>query len=99
MKRILAILLIACGLILSGCGGSHSRGLFEAQVAGQTEEEVIKRVGKPDSVDKSNEKLVKLIYKGRTFDSNGNGLKDNEAVITLEKDKDGKYVATSVYFS
>ncbi len=87
-------------LLLSACGGgSYSRGIFEGRVTGQTEETVIEQVGKPDVADTSNEKQHKFIYKGRTFDTNANGQKDTEAIITFEKDKSGKYVATGVYFS
>jgi hypothetical protein len=90
----------AVTLFLTACGGgSYSRGIFEGRVTGQTEEAVIEQVGKPDVAETSDAKQHKFIYKGRTFDTNANGQKDNEAIITFEKDKNGKYVATGVYFS
>jgi hypothetical protein len=97
MKQLL--LAILCALTLSGCGGSYSRGIFEGRVAGQTEEQVIQAVGKPDMADTSNDKVHKFTYKGRTFDSNATGQKDAEAVIVFEKNKDGTFVATTVSFS
>jgi hypothetical protein len=100
MKKTIISLLLTCALFITGCsGGSYSRGIFEGQVNGQTEAEVIKRVGEPDTIDSSNAASHKFFYKGRTFDTNASGQKDVEAVITFEKDKDGKYVATGVYFS
>jgi hypothetical protein len=98
--RIVALAVFACfTLLLSACGGSYSRGIFEGQVMGQTESSVVEKVGKPDVTDLSNDKSHKFIYKGRTFDTNANGQKDVEAIITFEKDASGQYVATAVYFS
>lgn len=99
-RKFFILLLAVTSFILSACGGgSYSRGIFEGRVSGQTQAVVIEQVGKPDVVESSNEKLHKFIYKGRTFDTNANGQKDVEAVITFEKDASGKYVATGVYFS
>ena len=47
-----------CGILmtLSGCSGSFSgtaRGLFIGYVTDKTEEEVVAKVGKPDSIDNS----------------------------------------------
>lgn len=100
MKNLLIAALLACAFVVVGCGGgSYGRGIFEGQVTGQTEDEVIKRVGKPDTTDLANESSHKFVYKGRTFDTNANGQKDVEAIILFEKDKSGQYVATAVYFS
>ncbi|TAF99544.1 MAG: hypothetical protein EAZ30_17895 [Betaproteobacteria bacterium] len=93
--------LFACAwlLLLAGCGGSYSRGIFEGQVIGQSESVVMERVGKPDVAETSDSKQHKFVYKGRTFDTNANGQKDAEAIITFEKDAKGEFVATAVYFS
>lgn len=100
MKLRLSALVVASALILAACGGgSYSRGIFEGRVAGQTEDVVVDQVGKPDIADTANEKVHKFTYKARTFDTNANGQKDNEAVIIFEKNADGKFVATTVSFS
>jgi hypothetical protein len=103
MTRLRHVAFFMCAsvtLLLGACsGGSYSRGIFEGQVTGQTEDAVVEKVGKPDTVDNSNETLHKFVYKGRTFDTNANGQKDTEAVITFEKDATGKFVATGVFFS
>jgi major membrane immunogen (membrane-anchored lipoprotein) len=99
MKKLLLAVVAATSLVLVACGGSYSRGIFEGRVTGQSEEQVIEAVGKPDVADTSNDKVHKFTYKARTFDTNANGQKDNEAVIIFEKDKSGKFVATTVAFS
>ncbi len=100
MKTLSTIGLGLCLLALTACsGGSYSRGIFEGRVTGQTEEKVVKEVGAPDVADTTNDKVHKFTYKGRTFDSNANGQKDNEAVIIFEKNGEGKFVATTVSFS
>lgn len=100
MKVFVSALLIASSFLLSACGGgSYSRGMFEGRVAGQSEEQVIEAVGKPDVTDTANDKVHKFVYKARTFDTNANGQKDIEAVIIFEKNAQGKYVATTVAFS
>jgi hypothetical protein len=100
LRQLTLLIFVSLTLLLGACGGgSYSRGIFEGQVTGQTEDAVIEKVGKPDVVDDSNEKLHKFVYKGRTFDTNANGQKDVEAVITFEKDTNGKFVATGVFFS
>ncbi len=98
--RQLALVFLACAsLLLSACGGSYSRGIFEGQVMGQSEAVVMERVGKPDVAETADAKQHKFVYKGRTFDTNANGQKDVEAIITFEKDASGQFVATAVYFS
>jgi outer membrane protein assembly factor BamE (lipoprotein component of BamABCDE complex) len=100
MKRVLLILVATIGVALGACsGGSYSRGIFEGRVSGQSEEQVIEAVGKPDVADTANDKVHKFVYKARTFDTNANGQKDNEAVIIFEKNASGKFVATTVAFS
>jgi hypothetical protein len=100
MKRFFSLVLATISLTLTACGaGSYSRGIFEGRVAGQTEEQVIEAVGKPDVADTSNAIVHKFTYKARTFDTNANGQKDQEAVIIFEKNAEGKFVATTVAFS
>lgn len=100
MKSLLTIVLATSLFALTACaGGSYSRGIFEGRVSGQTEATVIDQVGKPDVAETSDEKVHKFVYKSRTFDTNANGQKDNEAVIIFEKNKEGVFVATLVSFS
>lgn len=100
MKQLFTAIVAVSLLALAACSsGSYSRGIFEGRVAGQSEEQVIEAVGKPDVSDTTNDKVHKFVYKSRTFDTNANGQKDNEAVIIFEKNPEGKFVATTVAFS
>jgi len=56
MREFLVAAACSIALALSGCSGSFSgtaRGLFIGYVTDKTEEEVVAKVGKPDSVDAS----------------------------------------------
>ena len=86
-------------LLLAACGGSYSRGMFEGYATGLTEEAAVAKIGKPDVIINSDPKQHRYIYKGRTFDSNGNGQKDNEAVIFFEKNAAGEFVASHFAFN
>jgi hypothetical protein len=57
-------------LALSGCSGSRrtARGLFIGYVTDKTEEEVVAKVGKPDSVERASRTRLRWIYKKKTFD-------------------------------
>ena len=86
-------------VMLAACAGSFSRGMFEGFVMGQTEEAVIAKVGKPDTADISDAKERRYVYKARTFDSNGTGQQDVEAMVIFEKNATGNFVVTRVLFS
>lgn len=96
-RVVVTTALLALGL--AACGGSNSRGLFEGTATGMTEAAMIAKFGKPDASDVADSKEHRFTYKGRTFDSNGNGQKDNEAVVIFEKDASGNFVATRFLFN
>lgn len=96
-RVVVAAALLVFGL--AACGGSNSRGLFEGYATGLTETAVIDKFGKPDASDTSDAKEHRFTYKGRTFDSNANGQKDNEAIVIFEKDASGNFVATRFLFN
>jgi len=92
-----AILLI--GSLLSGCiDSTFSRGLFEGYVVGQTQEQVVDKVGKPTSEEKSGE-AVKWIYKKKTFDPDNMNAVDALTTIVFQPDPAKKLVAVFVQFS
>ncbi len=102
MSSLRLLVLLAASLLVFGlaaCGGSNSRGLFEGAATGMTEEAMIAKFGKPDTSETADGKEHRFTYKGRTFDSNGNGQKDNEAIVIFEKDATGKFVATRFLFN
>ena len=99
-----AILLAAvCGTVLSltGCSGSFSgtaRGLFVGYVTDKTEEEVVAKVGKPDTVDASKPNTPRWIYKKKTFDPDNQSKFDDETILIFQKDASGKFKVTQVVF-
>ena len=92
----------ACGMMLAltGCSGEFSgtsRGLFVGYVTDKTEEEVIAKVGKPESVD-TKPNTLRWTYKKKTFDPDNQSLFDNETILIFQKDASGKFKCTQVIF-
>ena len=100
MKAYLAA--AACGIVLAlaGCSGDggRERGLFTGYVTDKTEEEVVAKVGKPDSIDASNPGTPKWVYKKKTFDPDNQNQVDNETILIFQKDVSGKFKVTQVIF-
>jgi len=92
----------ACGMVLAlaGCsgGGGQQRGLFTGYVTDKTEEEVVAKVGKPDSIDNSKPNTPRWIYKKKTFDPDNQNQVDNETILIFQKDASGKFKVTQVIF-
>ncbi len=100
MKALLVA--AACGMVLalSGCSGQVSgtaRGLFTGYVTDKTEEEVIAKVGKPESVD-TKPNTLRWTYKKKTFDPDNQSLVDDETILIFQKDASGKFKVTQVIF-
>ena len=92
----------ACGivLVLSGCSGQvggTARGLFIGYVTDKTEEEVIAKVGKPESVD-AKPLTLRWTYKKKTFDPDNQSLIENETILIFQKDAGGKFKVVQVIF-
>ena len=92
----------ACGiaLALSGCSGEFkgtARGLFVGYVTDKTEEEVIAKVGKPESVD-TKPNTLRWTYKKKTFDPDNQSLVDDETILIFQKDASGKFKVVQVIF-
>ena len=94
-----ALLMMFGFLLVLGCSeGGQQRGLFTGYVTDKTEQEVIDKVGKPDSVDNSNPSTLKWVYKKKTFDPDNQNQVDNETILLFQKDKDGKFKVRQVVF-
>ena len=88
-------------LFITGCqgkGGDFQRGQFIGYVQDKTEEEVTGKVGKPDSVEKTSENVVKWIYKNKTFDPDNNNQVDKEITLIFSRDSGGKLKVSQVVF-
>ena len=101
-RRLLALAAVA-GFVLAGVGcsaseGGHARGLFSGYVTDKTEEEVTAKVGKPESVDRTNPNTPKWIYKKKTFDPDNQNQVDKETILIFQKDASGKFKVTQVIF-
>ena len=100
----LARLLGAAALVLAmlaggGCGDMYGRSDFTGFVMGKTEQEVIKMVGKADTVDDTNPARVTWTYKGKTFDFEKQNKKDAKALVIFQRDgASGKLKVTEVKF-
>ncbi|MBI3372890.1 MAG: hypothetical protein HY017_14185 [Betaproteobacteria bacterium] len=97
------LLAAACGIVLTlaGCSGQVSgtaRGLFIGYVTDKTEEEVVAKVGKPESTDSSTPNTLRWTYKKKTFDPDNQSLVDAETILIFQKDAGGKFKCTQVIF-
>jgi hypothetical protein len=100
MRAILAA--VACGIVvtLTGCGGQVSgtaRGLFIGYVTDKTEEEVVAKVGKPETVD-TKPLTLRWAYKKKTFDPDNQSRVDDETILIFQKDASGKFKVVQVIF-
>ena len=92
-----------CGIVLTltGCAGSFAgtaRGLFTGYVTDKTEEEVVAKVGKPESIDNTLPNTLRWTYKRRTFDPDNQSRVDDETILIFQKDAGGKFRVTQVIF-
>ena len=101
MKALLVA--VTCGILiaLTGCSGQVSgtaRGLFIGYVMDKAEEDVIAKVGKPESIDDSKPNTLRWTYKKKTFDPDNQSLIDDETILIFQKDASGKFKVTQVIF-
>ena len=100
MKVLLMAAICGIVLALSGCSGNFSgtaRGLFTGYVTDKTEEEVVAKVGKPESVD-TKPNTLRWTYKKKTFDPDNQSLVDGETILIFQKDASGKFKVVQVIF-
>ena len=100
MRAILVAAVCGLMLALTGCAGEFSgtaRGLFIGYVTDKTEEEVVAKVGKPESVD-TKPNTLRWTYKKKTFDPDNQSLVDQETILIFQKDASGKFKCTQVIF-
>jgi len=100
MKALMVAAACSIVLALSGCSGQvggTARGLFIGYVTDKTEEEVIAKVGKPESVD-TKPLTLRWTYKKKTFDPDNQSLVDNETILIFQKDASGNFKVVQVIF-
>jgi hypothetical protein len=92
-----AAVVIAALVVLAGCSGTYSRGLFSGYVVGVTAEEIEGKMGKPTAVDASNPDKPRWVYEKKTFDPDNFNQVDQKTTIILEK-KGDKLVGADVLY-
>ena len=93
------VLALAISLV-AACGDLYSRTDFTTMIMNKSEQEVIKQIGKPSTVDDSNPDRVIWIYTNTTFDVDNQNKRDAKTTLTLErKGSGGKLMVTAVDFS
>ncbi len=99
IRTALAILLIATTTLITACGDSrgYSRGIFHGMVIDKTEEEVVSKMGKPESIEKIGDDAVRYVYRKKTFDPDNLNQVDDKTFIDFEK-KAGKTIVVDVSF-
>ena len=99
---VLRAALLACvaAAFLAACsgGGTYARGLFTGYVMGKTEEEIVGKIGKPDSIDRATPDKPRLVYLKKTFDPDNDNKLDEKVTIVMQKDASGKIVAVDLIF-
>lgn len=100
LKHIFACMLATLMLAIAGCGGSdYTRGSFSGFSVDKTQEEVLSKFGKPDSIDESKPDSPRWIYKKKTFDTENQNKTDDEAVLVFVKDpSNGKLKVKEIVF-
>ena len=100
MKAFLVAAACTLWLTLGACSGEFggtARGLFIGYVTDKTEEEIITKVGKPESVD-TKPNTLRWTYKKKTFDPDNQSKFDDETILIFQKDASGKFKVVQVIF-
>ena len=98
-KRGLLMALVVSAA-LAACSGGYQRGIFQGYVVDSTEEQIVSKIGKPDSIDTSDPNAPKWIYLKKTFDPDNANKGDEKTIVVLKKDtKTGKFVGAEVLYN
>jgi hypothetical protein len=99
IKHLIVAAMIGLTALVSGCGESrgYSRGIFHGMVIDKSEEEVVSKMGKPESIEKVGEEGVRYVYRKKTFDPDNLNQVDDKTFIDFEK-KAGRMIVTDVSF-
>ncbi len=90
-------LVFALGLVACG-GGGYARGIFQGYVMGKTEAEIVEKVGKPDNIERKGADAARLVFNKKTFNPDDSNREDQQTIVVLSRDKDGKLIASDVEY-
>lgn len=89
---VLALGLAACS------GGGYARGIFHGYVIGKSEAEIVEKVGKPDSVEQKGADNTRLVFKKKTFNPEDGNREDQQTIVVLSRDAQGKLIASDIEY-
>ena len=97
----LAGLALAALLVLgqAGCGDIYGHEEFEKLVKNKSEDDVVKALGKPSSVDNSNPARVVWSYKGMTYDIDNHNNRDAVVNLVMSSTSGGKLQVSEVEYA
>ena len=92
-------LALAFALALAACsGGGHTRGIFQGYVIGKTEAEIVEKVGKPDNIERKGADATRLVFNKKTFNPDDSNREDQQTIVVLSRDANGKLIASDVEY-
>jgi len=100
-RKLALALLVSAALALAACGqsGGYQRGIFTGYVVDTAEDDIVSKVGKPDSVDAADPNAPKWVYNKKTFDPDNMNKSDEVTIIVMKKDSaTGKLKGAEVLF-
>ena len=89
---VLALALAACS------GGGYSRGIFHGYVMGKTEAEIVEKVGKPDNTERKSADAIRLVFNKKTFNPDDSNREDQQTIVVLSRDTNGKLIASDIEY-
>lgn len=89
---VLALGLAACS------GGGHTRGIFHGYVMGKTEAEIVEKIGKPHSIERKGADAIRLVFNKKTFNPDDSNREDQQTIVVLSRDANGKLIASDVEY-
>jgi hypothetical protein len=84
LRLVSLILIVFVTLGAYGCGGVYGHEEFEKLVKNKSEDEVVKELGKPASVDNSNPARIVWTYNSVTYDIEKGNTRDAAAKLILK---------------
>lgn len=98
LRTLIAAWMIAALALLSACDGGrgYTRGVFHGMVIDKSEDEVVSKIGKPESVEKIGDGL-RYTYRKKTFDPDNMSQIDDRTYVDFER-KAGKLIVVDISF-
>src|SRR4051812_19612425 len=83
LRSLSAFLIAAAVLVVAGCGEIYGHEEFEKQGKSKSEDDIVKQLGKPASVDNSNHSRVIWTYNAITYDIDHENKRDSKTNLVM----------------